>query len=264
MTFPAFNSGIFFEHVGIGVTLYNYSTLFIQDTIAGASGISELRDIPTAGANPSADTDPNWPTGSSIFGARFYAKIDVPSTGYYTFGFGSDDAGYVYINGTLIAAEPGLNGYPGLVPYTVYLTAGIDKLTVYYANESGPGAVLALALGTLVGSCPLTCVTVTDTPATPPSFLNLTSTPLPTTWTTMLTGLGALGLLGLRRKRKAQKLSPPDQTKHSGTMKGRGSGLSMQLRMSACGPEPPRRPSAFVSVIGSIAAAPAGDRQGGD
>jgi len=154
-----------FTDTGTGIVFSGSPTF--TDTISASAGLSELRDV------SGADTDPLFPSGVMLFAADYTATINIPVTGNYTFGFGSDDAGYLLVNGSRIAAEPGLNGYPGLLPYSVFLTAGTGTIEVQYANEAAAGAVVALQLGT---------------------------TPLPSTWVMMLTGLTALGFLAFRRK----------------------------------------------------------------
>ena len=91
----------FVETPGVGIS---FSDPFLTDSI---SGIRELRDISGPGT-------PNFPSGSLAFGADYTATIIVPTSGTYTFGFGSDDAGYLFFGGNLIGFEAGPNGYPGL------------------------------------------------------------------------------------------------------------------------------------------------------
>jgi hypothetical protein len=133
------------------------------------NGISKLRDI------GGADTDPNWISGSDAFAADITATITATSAGNYSFGFGSDDAGYVFINGNLISSvtESGPNGYPGLVPFTVALNAGANTLEIQYDNIYGGGAVV-----------------------------NFQAVPEPATWAMFLIGFSGVGFMmrNLRRK----------------------------------------------------------------
>jgi hypothetical protein len=113
-----------------------FGTSYMTDLV---SGISELRDL------GGGDTDPNWPDAGIEFAADFTATIDVPKAGDYTFNFGTDDAGYLFINGVLIANQGGVHGI-GILPYTVFLPAGDLSLEVQYDNILCCGAVAFLGL----------------------------------------------------------------------------------------------------------------------
>ncbi len=178
----------FTETPGVGIT---FATPIFSDTFPGP--ISELQDV--RGTN----TDPNFPTctpicspltSGSAFGADFTATINVATSGTYTFGFGSDDAGYLFIGGTLIGFEAGPNGFPpagGTVPdghgnlllgFSDTLTAGNYSLEIQYANILCCGQVLEVVLPTT------------------------TATPLPAALPLFAGGLGVIGLLTRRRRQK--------------------------------------------------------------
>jgi hypothetical protein len=177
----------FTETPGVGITFANP---ILSDTFSGP--ISELKDV--GGSN----TDPNFPTctpscggptGGGPFGADFTATINVPTSGTYQFGLGSDDAAYLFINGTLVGYEAGPNGFPpagGTLPdgngflllsFSDTLAAGNYSLEIQYANILCCGQVLELVLP---GS-------VTPIPAALPLFAG---------------GLGVIGLLTRRRRQK--------------------------------------------------------------
>jgi hypothetical protein len=151
----------FSENPGVGIS---FSSPFATDSI---SGISEFRDV------GGSDTSAIWPSASLSFGADFTANISVSTTGTYSFGFGTDDAGYLLIGGTLIASQPGAHSWPGNIPYLAFLTAGVHSLEVQYDNILCCGAVVSLVL----------------------------PTPLPASWIMMLTGLVGFGLAAYRRRR---------------------------------------------------------------
>jgi hypothetical protein len=67
------------------------------------------------------------------FGANMTAGLSVAATGTYDFTVGSDDADYVFIDGTLVGSEPGDHGY-FTTPFSVFLTAGTHALDVELYN----------------------------------------------------------------------------------------------------------------------------------
>jgi hypothetical protein len=160
--YTTYNYGTYTETPGVGITFTGPVAAVDTNII----GISELRDV------GGSDTAPNWIGGSSVFGADITATITAPSAGMYSFGFGSDDGGYVFINGNLIPSviESGPNGYPGLVDFSVHLNKGSNSLEIQYDNIYGPGAVVALS-----------------------------AVPEPATWAMLLLGFAGLGIAAHRR-----------------------------------------------------------------
>jgi hypothetical protein len=156
--------GSFNETPGTGIT---FSDLLSTDNFAAP--ISELRDV------GGSDTDPNWLPGTTLFGATMTAIFTVSTTGNYNFNFGSDDAGYLFVDGNLLAALPGPRGYSP-ANYTDFLATGqFHEAVIEYANEAAPGAVLSLGISAV---------------------------PEPSTWAMMVLGFAGLGLVGYRRARK--------------------------------------------------------------
>ena len=151
----------FVENPGVGI---QFSNPFGTDTM---TTVSELRDI------GGSDSVPHWPNGSVLFGADFTGLLNATATGDYTVSFGTDDAGYLFIDGALAAAQPGLHGI-GVGLYTAHLTAGDHSFEVQYDNGGGGGAVAEFRPGV----------------------------PEPATWGLMLVGFGAIGAV-LRRRQAA-------------------------------------------------------------
>lgn len=149
----------FSETPGAGIA---FSDPFGADSM---TSVSELRDI------GGADSAPHWPDGSVQFGADFTGVLNAPATSAYTVAFGTDDAGYLFIDGALAAAQPGLHGISiGL--YSTHLTAGDHSFEIQYDNGGGGGAVAQFRPGV----------------------------PEPSTWALMIGGLGLVGST-LRRRR---------------------------------------------------------------
>lgn len=178
----------FTETPGVGIT---FSDPIGTSTFSGP--ISELRDVGGSNTDPSFPTcTPSCgpPTFGNAFGADFTATINVATSGTYNFGFGSDDAGYLFINGVLVGYEAGPNAFPpfgGTIPdgsgnlllsFADTLAAGNYSLEIQYANILCCGQVLELVLPTT------------------------TATPLPAALPLFASGLGALGLFGWRMRRR--------------------------------------------------------------
>ena len=134
------------------------------------SSISELRDYYNG-----TDSDPSWPSASIVFAADFNATINVPTSGSYTFQFGTDDAGYLFIGGNLIADQGGIHAVD-IQPYTVSLAAGTYSLEVQYDNIYCCGAIAYVGL-------------------------NGVQAPVPeiSTWAMLLCGFAGLGFAGYLR-----------------------------------------------------------------
>lgn len=118
------------------------------------------------------NSDPSWPGAFNVYAADFTTTINAGHTAKYGIGFGTDDAGYLFIDGNLVAGLPGAHGYTYAV-YNTVLTAGVHTLEVKYDNSFCCGAVANLALGV----------------------------PEPATWALMLAGFGGLGF-ALRSARR--------------------------------------------------------------
>jgi hypothetical protein len=156
----------FLEDPGVGIS---FADPFGGDTMAS---VDELRDI------GGTDSAPNWPDGSIEFGADFTGSLTAASAGTYDVAFGTDDAGYLFIDGVQVAAQPGLHGI-GVTDYSAVLAAGSHSFEIQYDNGGGGGAVAQFIPGDLIGA----------------------GVPEPASWTLMLLGFGGLGVI-LRRRRQ--------------------------------------------------------------
>jgi hypothetical protein len=140
----------------------------ITNTIAA---VDEMADF--GGSN----SDPLFPGHNFVFGADYTGSINAPVAGTYKFFLGSDDAGYLFIDGALIVARPGANGFSRSYG-TATLTPGVHALEVQYDNSFCCGAGLQLGLGV----------------------------PEPSSWALMTLGFGGLGAI-LRNTRRRQVLA---------------------------------------------------------
>lgn len=123
------------------------------------------------------------PSAADVFAARFTGSISAPSAGAYNFTFGSDDAGYLFIDGALIGALPGTHSYAASI-FPATLSAGSHSLEVQYYNTFCCGSVVTLKLDPAV---------TFDPPATD-------GVPEPATWAMMIAGFGLVG--GTMRRRR--------------------------------------------------------------
>jgi hypothetical protein len=119
------------------------------------------------------------PSASCSFGAQFTGVLDVATTGNYDLTFGSDDAGYLFIDGDLVLALPGQHGY-GTNSVPISLSAGQHSFEVQYYNGPCCGAQIGFFLddGVEFGE----------------------GVPEPATWAMMIAGFGLSGA-ALRRRR---------------------------------------------------------------
>ncbi len=161
-----------YTDTGTGITFTDASSTTDQ-----IGAISELRDY-YAGA----DSDPNWPSATFAFGADFTATISAPTTGDYTFNFGTDDGGYLLIDGDVVANQGGIHAI-AFQDYVVNLTAGTHTLEVQYDNVLCCGAIAYVGLN---GA--------------------LAPVPEPASWALMVLGLGAVGAT-LRKLRMRRPLA---------------------------------------------------------
>ena len=124
----------------------------------------------------STSTAANWPDGSILFGADITGSLLAPTAATYDLAFGTDDAGYLFIDGVQVAAQPGLHGIQ-VIDYFAALSGGVHSFEIQYDNGGGGGAVAQFDPGDAVAGVPE-----------------------PAAWALMLTGFSGLGAL-LRRRR---------------------------------------------------------------
>ena len=80
--------------------------------------------------------------GQTLFGADYRGTLHVAQGGSYPITFGADDAGYLFIDGALVASTPGAHGIRYVMP-TVPLSAGPHKFEIQYVNSFCCKAVTA-------------------------------------------------------------------------------------------------------------------------
>jgi len=170
--------GDYSENYGVGITFSGtpYQTDYI-------SGINNYDD--TGSGEAVFNTDPNFPSATYYFGADFTSQITVSATSGYTFTLTTDDAGYLFVDGTLAVSLPGdhypATGNSGIID----LSAGTHAIEVEMDNAGGPcctQASLVLPQGVTY------------------SAASSGGVPEPATWAMMISGFGLSGVL-LRRRR---------------------------------------------------------------
>ena len=71
--------------------------------------------------------------GQTRFGSDYRGELHVAKGGSYPITFGADDAGYLFIDGALVASTPGSHGIYFVTPI-VSLAAGSHKFDIQSAN----------------------------------------------------------------------------------------------------------------------------------
>jgi PA14 domain len=122
-----------FNDTGSSITM---SDPFQTDVI---SSIHENRDI------GGGDTDPNWPNGGTLFAADFTSTFDAPTSRTYTFTMGTDDGGYLFVDGNLAINQGGSHGIT-FDSDSLFLSAGPHSIELQYDNTACCGAVVDLAV----------------------------------------------------------------------------------------------------------------------
>ena len=110
------------------------------DAVVNFATTSGWGNLVTAGAGTGTDVAPD------NFSARYRGSLYVPTAGTYTFFLDSDDASYLWLDAAALATTPTVtsatinNGgghsareYSG----TVYLSAGLHNLLIFYGEGSG-------------------------------------------------------------------------------------------------------------------------------
>jgi hypothetical protein len=127
-------------------------------------------------------------TPASVFGADFTGGLTVATAGTYELTLSTDDAGYLFVNNTLVISEP--SAHPAYdTTALVSLNAGYNSFEIQYDNLFCCGASTQLSLGT----------GVTEVSATTGAV------PEPATWALMLLGFGMVGY-AMRTRPAVRKL----------------------------------------------------------
>jgi hypothetical protein len=138
-------SALLFATSGAEAASVVNAAIFSSFTNNGGDGSPYSGSVGTV-TNPDAsfftDNSGNWhPFSLSSFGADITGGISVPTTGSYTFQFGSDDGSQLLVDGVSRLSLPGDHSYiPNNVPIT--LTAGTHSFEIhFYENGSGQSGV---------------------------------------------------------------------------------------------------------------------------
>jgi hypothetical protein len=161
------------DGAGVGMT---FGTAYQVDQI---SSINNYDNNGPAAFN----TDPNFPSASIDFGADFKSLINVSVAGDYVFTMISDDGGYLFLDGAIIAEAPGdhyseLENSP-----TLDLTQGLHSIE-FQMNNHGLGC----------------CAQATVDLPQGVTYFAAAGVPEPATWALTILGFGLTGA-GLRRRR---------------------------------------------------------------
>ena len=155
-----------------------FGILFDTGSLIASSQISSINEF----SNPDpavGNSDPNFPSANSNFGASYSSDITVATTGSYTFTFTTDDAGYFAIDGTVVGSEPG-NHLPETGMATLTLDAGVHTLGLAMDNAGGP-------------CCAEANVVLPDGVSYGDPTSTVSAAPEPGAWALMLGGVGILG-----------------------------------------------------------------------
>ena len=123
-----YNNGSFTENYGSGITF------------SGPPSVSEILSLGPhgftfdwTGPPPAPPPLPAYVPSSNQWGADFRGLLEVARSGSYQLTFGTDDAGYLFIDGVLQASTPGAHALYTVTP-TVALTAGTHHFEIQYDN----------------------------------------------------------------------------------------------------------------------------------
>jgi hypothetical protein len=123
------------------------------------AGATLAGSIPTTNVNFGATTSNWFPFGlTQNFSAEMLAYFVIPTSGFYTFSTGSDDASYLFIDGQMVVNNGFFQGYT-VRQGTVYLTAGSHPFDLQFF-QGGGGAALSMGV-------PAGVVTVSTAPEAP-------------------------------------------------------------------------------------------------
>ncbi|RYD98827.1 MAG: hypothetical protein EOP50_04660, partial [Sphingobacteriales bacterium] len=127
-------------------TASNGLTTRIFNGASSTAGVAAVRNYTGAAdffgtmfATGTVDTPDNvgWVGGPvDNYGSQFTGKINIPTSGIYTFFTSSDDGSRVFINGALSAASEGGHG-PIEGGTSVFLTAGLHDLRIEQTEGTG-------------------------------------------------------------------------------------------------------------------------------
>jgi len=109
-------------------------------TTTGASVIADVNTIvPTVDAH-GADPDSFHPgVRSTNFSSVFTGQLIISSGGFYNFPIQTDDDGYLYVDGQLVAADPGAHGArPAPIQFGLDMAAGNHNFQ-YFQSQGGGG-----------------------------------------------------------------------------------------------------------------------------
>jgi hypothetical protein len=122
---------------------------------------------------------------TDTFAAYFTGEFNVPSTGSYQMTLGTDDAGYLFVDNSLVASVSGQHSVEWAYD-TLNLSAGLHSFKIEYDNSAccGASASFWLPQGSTISG----------------------AVPEPSTWVMLGLGFLGLGFAGYRRARHPSAL----------------------------------------------------------
>ena len=178
ITSAYYAQGQYAENYGVGITF--------SGTPFATSQIDQINEFSNPDPAP-GNSDPNFPSANILFGADFTSMITAAAAGTYTFTETSDDPGYLFVDGALVASTPG-DHLPSTGTGSVFLTAGAHSFEYQMSNAGGP------------------CCAEADVELPTGVAYSMSAAPEPGTWALMLAGVGVAGF-ALRRRSTALKFA---------------------------------------------------------
>jgi hypothetical protein len=121
----------------------------------GSGGVSDVVQTGTATITLPYNNQNFYPPngtgsndGSGYQAAVFSTTLSVPTAESITFNVGSDDASFVYLDGSIVCQLGGVHGYAPGACISGTLTAGNHTLQLFYSDLAQIGAALSFSITT--------------------------------------------------------------------------------------------------------------------